>query len=56
MSVSAVRIDGVLTEYFNIKVGVRQRYGIPSDLFNLLLEIVTRLANEAQETGININV
>ena len=56
-SESAVRINGELTEWFKIKVGVRQGCGMSSDLFNLLLEIVMRLAKqkEKEETGININ-
>jgi hypothetical protein len=54
-SVSAVRVDGELTEWFKIKVGVRQGCGMSSDLFNLLLEIVMRLAKEREEVGVNIN-
>jgi hypothetical protein len=53
-SVSAVRIDGELTEWFKLKVGVRQGCGMSSDLFNLLLEIVMRLAKGREEMGISI--
>src|SRR6218665_3385352 len=43
-SMSAVRVYEELTEWFKITVGVRQRCGLSPDLFNLLLEAVTRLA------------
>jgi len=54
-SVSVVRVDGELTERFKIKVGVRQGCGMSSDLFNLLLEMVMRLAKGREGVDININ-
>src|SRR6218665_386553 len=36
-SMSAVRIEGELTEWFRIKVGVRQGCGLSPDLFNIIL-------------------
>jgi len=41
---SAVRVAGELTDWFQIKVGVRQGCGMSADLFNLILEIEMRLA------------
>ena len=55
-SISAVRIEGELTEWFRIKVGVRQGCGLSQDIFNLILEIVMRLAEkEGSDTGIKLN-
>src|SRR6218665_3181615 len=55
-SMSAVRIEGELTEWFRIKVGVRQGCGLSSDLFNLILEIVMRFAEkEGSGTGVKLN-
>ena len=33
--ISAVRVDGELTEWFRMAVGVRHRCGLSPDLFNL---------------------
>src|SRR6218665_1961407 len=53
---SAVRVAGELTDWFQINVGVRQGCGMSADLFNLLLEIVMRLAErEEEEVGVMIN-
>lgn len=54
-SESAVRVEGELTEWFMIRVGVRQGCGMSSDLFNMMLEIVMRLAKKEEEHGINLN-
>jgi len=54
-SVSAVRVDGELTEWFKIMVGVRQGCGLSPDLFNLLLEAVMSLALRSVEAGVTIN-
>src|ERR1700733_229235 len=59
-SMSAVRLDGELTEWFEITVGVKQGCRLSSDLFNLILEVVMRLAKgtekpEEEETGIRLN-
>jgi Reverse transcriptase (RNA-dependent DNA polymerase) len=37
-SVSAVRVDGELTEWFKITVGVRQGCNLTPYLFNLILD------------------
>ena len=53
---SAVRTEGELTEWFGIKEGVRQGCGLSPDLFNLILEIVMRLAEKAgSDTGVKLN-
>ena len=52
---SAVRVERELTDWFLIKVGVRQGYGMSADLFNLILEIVMRLAERREEVGVMIN-
>ena len=50
---SAVRVAGELTDWFQIKVGVRQGCGMSADLFILILEIVMRLAERrGEEVGI----
>src|SRR6218665_3529526 len=53
---SAVRVAGELTDWFQIKVRVRQGCGMSADLFNLILEIVMRLAERGEEkVGVMIN-
>ena len=55
-SMSMVQIEGELTEWFRIRVGVRQGCGMSSDLFNLILEIVMRLAKkEESDTSVKLN-
>jgi len=55
-SMSALRIDVELTEWFRIRVRVRQRCGMSPGLFNLILEIVMRLAEkEGSDTGVKLN-
>lgn len=43
-SKSALKVEEELTDWFRIKVGVRQRCGVLADLFNLMCEIVMKLA------------
>ena len=52
-SVSSVRVDGELTEWVKIRVGVRQGCGLSPDLFNLLLEAMMSLAMKDVEAGIS---
>ena len=55
-SMSALRVDGELTEWFRIRVGVRQGRGMSPDLFNLILEIVMRLAKKGEsDTRVKLN-
>src|SRR6218665_2900022 len=55
-SMSAVRIEGELTEWFRIKVEARLGCELSPDLFNLILEIVMRLAEkEGSGTGVKLN-
>jgi len=54
-SMSAVRIDGELTKWFRVTMGVRQGCGLSPYLFNLILEAVMNLALKDTEIGGNIN-
>lgn len=54
-SMSAVRVDGELTEWFEVTVGVRQGCGLSPYLFNLLLEAVMSLALQSTEMGVAVN-
>ena len=52
---SAVRIEGELTKWFRVTMGVRQGCGLSLYLFNVMLEVVMNLALKDTEIGVNIN-
>ena len=54
-SMSAVRVDGELTKWFRVTVGVRQGCGLSPYLFNMLLEAVMSMALRNLEAGAKIN-
>ena len=54
-SLSAVRVDKELTEWFKITVGVRQECALSPDLFNLFLEAVMRLALNCVNGGMMLS-
>lgn len=54
-TLSAVRVDGELTDWFKITVGVRQGCGLSPDLFNLILEAVMSHAMKSTEAGVTVN-
>ena len=55
-TVSAVRIDGELTEWFKVIVGVRQGCNLSPYVFNLILEAMMMevLKNENDEIGVSL--
>ena len=53
-SLSAVRVNGELTEWFRTTVGVRQGCVISPQLFNILLELVMAYALHETNVGANI--
>jgi len=53
---SAVRVDGELTEWFRVIVGVRQGCNFSPHLFNLLLEAMMSVALKTIDTGVSLNV
>src|SRR6218665_491175 len=50
-SLSTVRVDGELTEWFRVMVGVRLGCGLPPYLFNLILEAMMSFALKSTEAG-----
>ena len=53
-SLSAVRVNGDVTEWFRTTVGVRQGCVISPQLFNILLELVILYATHNVDIGVNI--
>src|SRR6218665_3562197 len=53
-SLSAVRVDGELTEWFRVTVGVRQGCGLSPYLFNLILETMMSFALKSTEAGARV--
>ena len=53
-SLSAVRVNGDVTEWFRTTVGVRQGCEISPQLFNILLELVILYATHNVDIGVNI--
>ena len=54
-TLSAVRVDGELTEWFRVNVGVRQGCGLSPYLFNLILEAMMNIALDNTEIGVRIS-
>ena len=54
-TISAVRVDGELTEWFRVNVGVRQGCGLSPYLFNLILEAMMNIALDNTEIGVRIS-
>ena len=53
-SLSAVRVDGELTEWFRVIVGVSQGCGLSPYLFNLILEAMMSFALKSTEAGARV--
>jgi len=54
-SLSAVRVDGELTEKFRVTVGVRQVCNLSPYLFNLLLESMMSVSLKSVDTWVSLN-
>ena len=54
-SQSAVRVNGELTSWFSTRTGVRQGCVLSPQLFNILLELVLRLAIQDEQIGAKVN-
>ena len=54
-TMSVVRVDGGLSEWFETVVGVMQGCVLSPLLFNIMLEVVIALALEDNEIGVNIS-
>jgi hypothetical protein len=54
-TISAVRVDGELTEWFRVSVGVRQGCGLSPYLFNLILEAMMNIAMGNTDIGVRIS-
>jgi len=53
--VSAVKLDGELTEWFKVVVGARQGCNLSPYLFLLLLEAIMQLALQNTEAGVHMD-
>ena len=53
-SLSAVRVDGGLTEWFRVTVGVRQECGLSPYLFNLSLDAMMSFALKSKEAAVRV--
>jgi Reverse transcriptase (RNA-dependent DNA polymerase) len=51
---AAVRHDGKLSEWFRTSVGVRQGCTLSPDLFNLVLEMIMRMALDNETVGLRL--
>src|SRR6218665_3655930 len=49
-----VRVEGELTEWFRVTVGVRQGCGLSSYLFNLILEAIMSFVLKSTEAGARV--
>ena len=54
ISQSAVRVNGELTSWFTTMTGIRQGCILSPQLFNILLELVLRLAIQEEQMGAKV--